>query len=102
MKKVLKLSSLLAAVLLLAALAGVQLLSAQATQVEIDNAYVSNDKSTDADNVFRVTLTYDPDGDTDAWGDLRQYCDVVHHGQEQYDGECDEHLQVAGQRLHDT
>ena len=61
MKKVLKLSSLLAAVLLLTVLAGVQLLTAQATQVELDNAYVSNMESTGADSIFRATLTYGVD-----------------------------------------
>ena len=46
MKKVLKLSSLLAAVLLLTVLAGVQLLTAQADgPVSIDSAYVSNDEA---------------------------------------------------------
>ena len=59
MKKVLKLSSLLAAVLLLTALAGVQLLSAQtATRVAVDNTHVSDDEAA-GDNVFRVTLTHE-------------------------------------------
>ena len=49
MKKVLKLSSLLAAVLLLTVLAGVQLLTAQATHVTVDNAYVSNDEASTGD-----------------------------------------------------
>ena len=62
MKKVLKLSSLLAAVLLLAALAGVQLLTAQAvrTSVDVEMDYVSND--VDATNMFVVTIV---DADTD-------------------------------------
>ena len=62
MKKVLKLSSLLAAVLLLAALAGVQLLTAQAvrTSVDVEMDYVSND--VDATNTFVVTIV---DADTD-------------------------------------
>ncbi len=55
MKKVLKLSSLLAAVLLLAALAGVQLLSAQTVNIEIGQDFVSNDP--DATNTFEVTVT---------------------------------------------
>jgi hypothetical protein len=61
-KKVLKLSSLLAAVLLLAALAGVQLLSAQTTSVAVSNAYVSNDKA-DGTGTFMVVLTHNPGGD---------------------------------------
>ena len=55
MKKVLKLSSLLAAVLLLAALAGVQLLSAQTVDIEIGQDFVSSDP--DAMNTFEVTVT---------------------------------------------
>ena len=55
MKKVLKLSSLLAAVLLLSVLAGVQLLSAQTVDVEIGQDFVSSDDS--ADNDFEVTVT---------------------------------------------
>ena len=56
MKKVLKLSSLLAAVLLLTVLAGVQLLTAQtSTTLTVDQSYVSNEKA-DGDGTFRVTL----------------------------------------------
>ena len=56
MKKVLKLSSLLAAVLLLAALGAVQLMSAQTvrTSVDADMDYVSNDA--EATNSFLVTV----------------------------------------------
>ena len=60
MKKVLKLSSLLAAVLLLTVLAGVQLLSAQQAiiDVDIDQDFVSDaDESPGADNTFLVTIT---------------------------------------------
>jgi hypothetical protein len=55
-KKVLKLSSLLAAVLLLTVLAGVQLLTAQSvrTSVDVEMDYVSNDA--DATNTFVVTI----------------------------------------------
>ena len=57
MKKVLKLSSLLAAVLLLAALAGVQLLTAQSstTTLTAGQSYVSNDKAA-GDGEFTVRL----------------------------------------------
>ena len=62
MKKVLKLSSLLAAVLLLAALAGVQLLFASShvrTDVDIDSSYVSNNPAGGVDNTFMVVVADD-------------------------------------------
>ncbi len=58
MKKVLKFSSLLAAVLLLAALAGVQLLSAdEHTTLTTDQSYVSADEAA-GDDTFRVSLVH--------------------------------------------
>ena len=64
MKKVLKLSSLLAAVLLLTVLAGVQLLTAQSVRTSVDAAedYVSNNAATTVTNTFVVTVV---DADTD-------------------------------------
>lgn len=65
MKKVLKLSSLLAAVMLLAALGAVQLMSAQTvrTSIDADMDYVSSDSDdADATNSFVVTVT---DSDSD-------------------------------------
>ena len=67
MKKVLKLSSLLAAVLLLTVLAGVQLLTAQvATTVSVDNRWTMSATELTHGNghTFRVTVTYAPTG---AW-----------------------------------
>ena len=58
MKKVLKLSSLLAAVLLLTVLAGVQLLSATSHPVlTTDESYVSDDVAL-GKNTFRVSLVH--------------------------------------------
>ena len=62
MKKVLKLSSLLAAVLLLTVLAGAQLLSAQLVDIEIDQDFVSNNPVEGVMNTFEVTVSDDTAG----------------------------------------
>jgi hypothetical protein len=62
-KKVLKLSSLLAAVLLLSVLSGVQLVSAAVTDATLGQEFVSN--AAPADNTFDITIT-DTDRDTDS------------------------------------
>jgi hypothetical protein len=62
-KKVLKLSSLLVAVLLLSVLSGVQLVSAAVTDATLGQEFVSN--AAPADNTFDITIT-DTDRDTDS------------------------------------